>query len=57
MLAIDLPEGAVVRDVLRVFAIPDDLQITVGRNGELASLDTLLRDGDEIVLMNPMEGG
>lgn len=54
---LELPAGGTVRDVLRAFAIPAGLQITVGRNGELAGIDTALEDGDDVILMNPMEGG
>jgi molybdopterin converting factor small subunit len=54
---LSLPAGATVRDALRVFAIPEEMQITVGRNGDLATVDTPLNEGDEVILMNPMEGG
>lgn len=54
---VELPVGATPRDVLHRFGIPDDQPITVGRNGDLATLDAPLEDGDDLMLMNPMEGG
>jgi len=50
-------EGAVVADLLETIGIEKDAEVTIAVNGELAGLDTPLRDGAEIMLLNPMEGG
>jgi hypothetical protein len=52
-----LPAGATVTDLLAVIGIPTDGEITTGRNGEQAQLDTVLHDGDDLVFFSPMEGG
>ena len=52
-----LPAGATVANVLAVAGIPADDEITAGLNGELAQRDTILHDGDDLVLFSPMEGG
>ena len=46
-----------VADLLAVIGIPDENEITVGLDGELAARDTPLRDGAELMLLSPMEGG
>lgn len=56
-LETDVPPGATVRDLLDRVGVPADGEITIGVNGEQGSLETRLRDGDEIVLFSPMEGG
>ena len=40
-----------------MIGIPDENEITVGLDGELAARDTPLRDGAELMLLSPMEGG
>jgi len=50
-------EGAAVADLLAAIGIEPDAEVTVAVDGELASRDTLLRDGVEVMLLNPMEGG
>ena len=52
-----LPAGATVADVLAAAGIPADDEITAGLNGDLAQRDTILHDGDNLVLFSPMEGG
>jgi sulfur carrier protein ThiS len=56
-LWIDLPEGASVGDVLRRLEIESHDQLIVGLDGEYATVDTLLHDGAELLLVTPMEGG
>ncbi|MDP2703145.1 MAG: MoaD/ThiS family protein, partial [Candidatus Rokubacteria bacterium] len=46
-----------VADLLAAIGIEQDAEVTVAVDGELAGRDTLLRDGAEIMLLNPMEGG
>ena len=50
-------EGAAVADLLATIGIEQDAEVTVAVDGELASRDTPLRDGAEVMLLNPMEGG
>ena len=52
-----LAAPSTVADLLAVIGIPADSEITVGVDGELASRDTPLRDGAELMLLSPMEGG
>ena len=52
-----LAPASTVADLLDVIGIPPGSEITVGLDGELAGRDTLLRDGAELMLLSPMEGG
>ena len=52
-----LSAPSTVADLLAVIGIPDESEITVGLDGELAERDTPLRDGAELMLLSPMEGG
>ena len=49
--------GAVVADLLAAIGIAPDSETTVAVDGELASPDTPLRDGADVMLLSPMEGG
>ena len=49
--------GATVEDLLAVVGIPADLDITIGVDGELGGRDTPLRDGSDVMIVSPMEGG
>ena len=49
--------GATVADLLAAMGIPEDCDLTVGLDGEIASRDDVLRDGTEVILLGPMEGG
>lgn len=50
-------EGATVADLLAAIGIEPDADVTIAVDGELASRDTLLPDGAEVMLLSPMEGG
>ena len=52
-----LPPGAQVADLLARLNIPAAVQRTVLVNGRRAEDDTPLADGDDVVLMSPIEGG
>jgi len=52
-----VPEGSVVADLLAAIGIAPDSETTVAVDGELASRDTPLRDGADVMLLSPMEGG
>ena len=49
--------GAVVSDLLDIIGIDADTDLTVALDGELADRETTLRDGAEVMLLSPMEGG
>ena len=57
VLALSLERGATVATLLAGVGIPADEQITIGLNGEQAQPESPLKDGDEIVLFSPLEGG
>lgn len=52
-----LPASASVQDLLNLLGIPAAEEITAGLNGDLTQPDSMLHDGDELVLFSPMEGG
>jgi sulfur carrier protein ThiS len=52
-----IPEGATAADLLAAIGVEADAEVTIAVDGELAGRDTALRDGVEVMLLNPMEGG
>jgi sulfur carrier protein ThiS len=52
-----IPEGATVASLLATIGIDAGADTTVAVDGELAARDTPLRDGADVMLLNPMEGG
>lgn len=52
-----LPAGATVADLLAALGVDRAADVTAAVDGEIAAADTPLRDGAEVMLMNPMEGG
>jgi sulfur carrier protein ThiS len=52
-----LPAGATVADLLATIGVESAAELTVAVDGELAGRDTRLRDGAEVMLLSPMEGG
>ena len=54
---VSLPAGSTVAGLLAFFGVPPEDEVTPGLNGELAARDTVLNDGDDIMLFGPMEGG
>lgn len=50
-------EGATAADLLAAIGIEEGAEVTIAVDGELAGRDTLLHDGTEVMLLNPMEGG
>jgi sulfur carrier protein ThiS len=52
-----LPVGARLADLLAVIGIDAATDLTAAVDGELAERDTPLRDGAEVILLVPMEGG
>ena len=49
--------GAAVSDLLDTIGIDADADITIAVDGDLAARETPLRDGAEVMLLSPMEGG
>lgn len=60
-ISVTLESDARVEEMLTAVGIPDDEsvrgEITVGLNGVLSQRDSVLRDGDEVMIFSPMEGG
>jgi sulfur carrier protein ThiS len=52
-----MPEGATVADLLAVIGVEADAELIIAVDGELAGRNTPLRDGAEVMLLHPMEGG
>jgi SAM-dependent methyltransferase/sulfur carrier protein ThiS len=52
-----LPAGATVNDLLATIGIAPETDLTVAVDGELADRETRLRDGADVMLLSPMEGG
>ncbi|HEV8143020.1 MAG TPA: MoaD/ThiS family protein [Methylomirabilota bacterium] len=52
-----VPPGATVADLLATIGIDAAYDITIAVDGDLADRDTKLRDGADVMLLSPMEGG
>jgi len=52
-----LPAGARLTDLLELLGIDAATDLTAAVDGELAERDAALRDGAEVTLLVPMEGG
>jgi sulfur carrier protein ThiS len=52
-----LPEGATLADLLAAIGIESGADMTVAVDGELAERAAPLRDGADVMLLSPMEGG
>jgi sulfur carrier protein ThiS len=50
-------EHATVDDLLEVIGVPPDADLTIAVDGEQAARETPLRDGADVMLLSPMEGG
>jgi aldehyde:ferredoxin oxidoreductase len=50
-------EGATLADLLATIGVAADAEVTAAVDGELAARDTPLRDGADVMLLSPMEGG
>jgi len=51
------PAGATLADLLAAIGIDAETDLTAAVDGELAERHTPLRDGAEVILLVPMEGG
>ncbi len=52
-----LPAGATVADLASRLGMTADDEIIAGINNRQADTGTVLHDGDEVLLVSPMEGG
>ena len=52
-----VPECATAADLLAAIGVEAGAEVTIAVDGELAARDTLLRNGSEVMLLNPIEGG
>ena len=49
--------GATAANLLTAIGMEEAAEVTIAVDGELAGRDTLLHDGADVMLLNPMEGG
>ena len=49
--------GATIAELLQQLGIPRDEETAISLNGELGRVSDVLKDGDELVLFGPSEGG
>lgn len=56
-MSIDLPAGSTVADLMAAASVPREEDVTIGINGDQGARDSVLADGDDVVLFSPMEGG
>jgi sulfur-carrier protein len=56
-LIMDLAEGDCVARMLEVLGVPPDVEKVILINGRPAGPDSVLRDGDKVVLFPPVAGG
>ena len=52
-----VPQGSTAADLLAAIGVETGAEVTIAVDGELASRETTLRDGADVMLLNPMEGG
>src|SRR5881409_1454282 len=52
-----VPEGATAADLLAAIGVDPGAEVTIAVDGELGNRETPLRDGSDVMLLNPMEGG
>ncbi|SMC21946.1 Sulfur carrier protein ThiS (thiamine biosynthesis) [Desulfacinum hydrothermale DSM 13146] len=53
----DVPDGAVIQDVLAALGVPTDKPIILLVNGRARPAHAPLREGDHLVFFPPLEGG
>jgi sulfur carrier protein ThiS len=55
--AYEVPEPATIRDVLSKLHIPDDLASVLALNGNAATPESALAEGDQLTVIPPIAGG
>jgi sulfur carrier protein ThiS len=53
----ELVEGATVAELVEQIGIDPTMTITIGVNGKLGRREAELHEGDEVLILTPMEGG
>ena len=53
----EVAPGTTVADLLETIGVDASYDVTIAVDGELADRDTKLRDGADVMLLSPMEGG
>jgi sulfur carrier protein ThiS len=53
----EVAEGTTLADLLATIGIEPGAELTLAVDGELAERETRLRDGADVMLLSPMEGG
>lgn len=56
-ISIKIPEGANVERLFRELGLPLDAPKVILVNGRNASMSLTLRDGDQVAIFPPVEGG
>lgn len=56
-LELDLPPDSRISDVLRLLDIPDDLDVVLALNDEIAEETAVLRDQDHLAIIPAVAGG
>ena len=56
-LEVELPDGAVVADLVPALKLPGDIVRSAFVNNDTAQLQTTLKDGDQVGLFPPVVGG
>jgi len=54
---VDVPDGAVVQDVIRRLGVPDDVLCIPVVHGTRVTAERVLRDGETLSLFPPLAGG
>lgn len=53
----DIPEGALLSDVMACMGIPNDIEAVILINGRPATRTSVLSEGDKVVFFPPVTGG
>jgi sulfur carrier protein ThiS len=56
-LPMPLPSGATIADLIAEIGIDAHEEVIAAVNGEQAGRGSILNDGDQVMLVSPMEGG
>ncbi|MDP6665806.1 MAG: MoaD/ThiS family protein [Dehalococcoidia bacterium] len=57
LATVDLPDGATVRDAMKALGASEKSQWNAAIDGVLVYADTVLSDGDRILVFAPIQGG
>ena len=56
-MPLSLDDGATIADLTARLGMSGDDEVIAGVNGEQAHNNTVLKHGDDVLLVSPMEGG